>query len=186
MAVKALFFDLDGTLVDTHQANYHAYKQALLDVGVAIEFEDFKRSIGHQAKTFLSWYAPGLSESDYAVIARRKALYYKEYMHLTKVNEGLVRLMAACGGMSLVLVTTAKRENALTVLRYHGLKKAFAHIITAEDVKQSKPEPDAYILALQKVSLKPQEVVAFEDSEAGRRAAEAAGIEVVMIGNFEV
>ena len=49
--IKGFFFDLDGTLVDTHHANFEAYKRALQDFGVDISFDDFKKTIGMQAKS---------------------------------------------------------------------------------------------------------------------------------------
>lgn len=183
--IKGFFFDLDGTLVDTHQANFQAYKRALTEFGVEIDFADFQKTIGFQAQTFLPWLAPDLSSDDYHQIAKHKAEHYKDLMHLTKLNEGLVNFMALMAGEhQLVLVTTAKQANAIAVLKHHKLTKYFDHVITAEDVTESKPAPEAYLLALQKTGLQSAEVVAFEDSKAGLQSAEAAGIAAVLIKEF--
>ncbi len=186
--IKGFFFDLDGTLVDTHQANFEAYKRAIFEVsGNEISFEDFKKGIGHVAKTFLPWFAPGLEDADYKRIISLKAEYYKDLMHLTELNAGLIGLIDTVKDDALiVLVTSAKRKNAEAVLTHHSLTKYFDYIIAAEDVERSKPAPHAYELALQKTGLQPHETIAFEDSEAGKQAAEAAGIAVVMIKSFAI
>jgi beta-phosphoglucomutase-like phosphatase (HAD superfamily) len=147
--IRGFLFDLDGTLVDTHKANYEAYKRALADFGLDLTWERFKPSIGHQAKAFLPKLAPGLTEEQYAEIRERKAKYYLELMH-------------------------------------HQLKDTFHKVITAGDVVHAKPDPEAYVLALKQLGLEPSEALAFEDSESGKQAAEAAGIQVIMIRDFAV
>ena len=84
----------------------------------------------------------------------------------------------------IVLVTTAKRANAQTVLRHHELEEYFDYVVTSDDVSASKPDPECYLLALQKCGIKPNEALAFEDSEPGILAAEAAGINVIRVGDF--
>lgn len=183
--IKAFFFDLDGTLVDTHQANFEAYRHALADVGVTITHDDFKKSIGHQAQLFLRWFAPGLADEEYHAIADRKAKYYKDLMHLSVLNAQLVKFIEAVRPEhKIVLVTTAKRRNANAVLDHHKLTDTFDLIITAEDVTKSKPSPECYNLALSKTGLEASEVIAFEDSQPGIEAAETAGIPVVYIKDF--
>lgn len=182
--IKGFFFDLDGTLVDTHMANYEAYHRALLDVGVDVSLEEFKKYIGHQAQVFLPKLAPGLTKEDYVAIGERKSRYYADLMHVTTLNTHLVGFMDLIKGSKLVLVTTAKRKNAEAVLAHHNLRPYFDYIITAEDVEKSKPSPDAYLLALDKTELIAAEALAFEDSDVGRQAADAAGIATVMINQF--
>lgn len=183
--IRGFFFDLDGTLVDTHEANYEAYRHALSDFGINLSREQFMTSIGHQAKTFLPWFAPSLSGDDYEHIANLKIKYYKQNMHLTALNVKLVRFLESMKPEhTIVLVTTAKCVSALSVLRHHGIDKYFDLVITAEDVRTSKPSPECYYLALEKTGLDKHEALVFEDSEPGVAAAEAAGIAVVMISRF--
>lgn len=183
--IKAILFDLDGTLVDTHQANYLAYNKAINEYGFNITYDEFQKSIGHQANTFLPWFAPGLEASDYARIGARKAEFYKETVKSSVANIHLIsQLQYLRKNHRTALVTTAKRQNALAVLRHHKLENSFDVIITAEDVRYSKPSPECYKLAIEKLNVDASEALAFEDSKPGVEAAEAAGIPVIMIKDF--
>ena len=185
--IKGFFFDLDGTLVDTHRANFEAYRRALADIGVLVTWEMFEKSIGHQAKVFLRWFAPDLSDEEYSHIGEQKSEYYKKLIHLSKLNSRLIHFVDAMRpNHSIVLVTSAKHKNALEVLKYHNIVEVFDHIITAEDVENPKPSPEGYRMGLLKTKLSASEVIAFEDSDTGIRAAESAGIAVVQIKDFSI
>lgn len=185
--IKGFFFDLDGTLVNTHSANFEAYRLALKDYGVTINFEQFKETIGHSAKAFLPILAPNLSDVELEDITEKKRIYYRQVSHLSVLNNYLANFLRQIKDENLtVLVTTAKRENAETILRHHNLLSQFNYIITAEDVTSPKPSPEAYELALKKTGLKPNEVVAFEDSSPGAEAAANAGIAVIRVKDFIV
>lgn len=183
--IKGFFFDLDGTLVDTHRANFEAYRKALSDHGIVITIEDFKKTIGKQAYDFLPELAPGLPSKTYENIGSRKAEYYKDLAHLSKLNQPLRQFVDYINkGHVVALVTTAKRRNAEVILKHHKLEGCFDFVVCADDVIKSKPSPEAYEVALKRSGLQADEVVAFEDSESGRQAAESAGIAVITIKDF--
>jgi HAD superfamily hydrolase (TIGR01509 family) len=183
--IRGLFFDLDGTLVDTHRANYEAYKHALGLEGFKIDFDQFKQTIGMHAGQFLPLLAPGLSVKGFDRVTQNKAAKYREIGHTTTLNTNLRSFIEKMKPrMKIALVTTAKRVNAEAILQYHDLTELFDTVITADDVKVSKPDPEAYVLALDKTKLHSYEVIAFEDSETGRKAAESAGIAVVVVKDF--
>lgn len=183
--IKVIFFDLDGTLVDTHRANYEAYRGALKDYGVELTYDEFKKSIGYQANTFLRWFAPELSDEEYRLIALRKAELYQDTVKDSVANIHLIaHLQYLKKGHTIILVTTAKRRNAMAVLKHHGIEGSFDYIVSAEDVKISKPSPECYELALKMCNIKPSEALAFEDSQPGVEAAERAGIPVITVSDF--
>lgn len=185
--IKGFLFDMDGTLVDTHKANFEAYKKALAAFDVRITWEDFKPSIGQQAKVFLPKIAPGLTDALYDEIRTLKADFYKDLMHLTEGNKPLIEFMKTMAvHYPCALVTTAQPANAKAILSHHNLTDSFTVIITAEDVEHHKPHPDGYIEALRRLGLKAEDTITFEDSETGRQAAEAAGIPVIMVKDFAV
>jgi HAD superfamily hydrolase (TIGR01509 family) len=185
--VQAFLFDLDGTLVDTHQANFEAYKKAFAHFDVRLTWEQFKPSIGRQAKVFVPILAPGLTEAQYAEIRDLKAKYYKGLLHLTQANGPLIELMRSLAmHYPTALVTTAQLQNANAILEHHRLADIFKIVITAADVEHAKPHPEGYVTALKQLGVQADDALAFEDSETGRQAAEAAGISVIMIKDFAV
>lgn len=185
--IKGFLFDLDGTLVDTHKANYEAYKKAIGHFEVSISWNDFVPTIGGTAKDFLPRLAPGLDAAQYDEIRRLKAEYYKGLMHLTAANKPLIEFMRTMSvHYPCALVTTAQPANAHAILAHHRLVDAFAVIITAGDVQRHKPQPDGYLEALKRLKLRAEDTITFEDSETGRKAAEAAGVPVIMVKDFVV
>jgi beta-phosphoglucomutase len=187
MAIKGFFFDLDGTLVDTHRANYLAYKHAIENVTMRTLDQELEVMIrlGESSDVFLVKLLPGISNDDVLSINKLKKEVYPSYLGESRLNEYLANFL---GQMSehyvTALVTTAKKTNAMSVMKAHNLEKYFNFMIFGDDVVSMKPRPDAYLLALKKSNLEAGDVIAFEDSEKGIIAAEAAGIKTIHIRNF--
>ena len=183
--IRGLFFDLDGTLVNTHEANFLAYKRAFAENGIDLTRDAFKQTIGMQAREFIPLIADVTEEGVISSIMLQKATYYKEYMHMSERNEPLIEFIQYTKvNHTIALVTSAKRSNATTVINHHRLEDLFDIVVCAEDVKQPKPNPEAYLNALAAAGLKAHEVVAFEDSDSGIKAAESAGISVIKINDY--
>jgi HAD superfamily hydrolase (TIGR01509 family) len=185
--IRGFLFDLDGTLVDTHKANFEAYKKAIENFGTTIAWENFRPTIGKTAKEFLPLLAPDLTVEQYEQVRKLKAEYYKDLLHLTAANKPLIEFMKTMAvHYPCALVTTAQPANAHAILQHHGLAEAFTVIVTAGDVEKHKPHPDGYHEALKRLKLRAEQTITFEDSETGRLAAEAAGIPVIMVRDFVV
>ncbi|MEI7918250.1 MAG: HAD family phosphatase [Candidatus Saccharibacteria bacterium] len=187
MVIKGFFFDLDGTLVDTHESNFLAYRHAVKLVK-SITLGDELRVVikaGENSKSFLPKLVLDVSDNEISAINQKKKDLYPKYLNISELNEYLSVFLAQMSEhYATVLVTTAKKDNALAVLRQHNLERYFSHMIFGDDVADMKPSPASYELALIKTGLKPGEVIAFEDSDAGLSAAEAAGINTIHIRNF--
>lgn len=185
--IQGFLFDLDGTLVDTHKANFEAYKKAIGDFGVAVTWDQFRATIGQTASQFLPQLAPELSDDQYDEIKKHKAEYYKELMHMTEANKPLIEFMKTMAvHYPCALVTTAQPGNARAILKHHKLTEVFTVIITGGDVQEGKPSPEGYLKALELLGIKAEDTITFEDSETGKQAAEAAGIPVIMVKDFAV
>jgi len=184
--IQGLFFDLDGTLVNTYEADFLAYRDAIQEVsGVVVEQEAFYATHGMEMVDKLERLVPELSTDRYPEVRAAKKKYYKQYIHTTVVNEALVKLAAQfTTHKKCVIVTTAKRENVESVLRHHDLLELFPVIICGDDVSKPKPDPEAYLIALEKTGLRPDEVIAFEDSPTGIASAKAAGIAVIEVREY--
>ncbi|MBC7504438.1 MAG: HAD family phosphatase [Sandarakinorhabdus sp.] len=173
---RALLVDLDGTLVDTRDANFAAYSQALAEVGVTLDRGDWdKLAEGRNWSQFL----PALlrdSGVPAAAVARRKTIVYPEKLNDTHLNERLARVIRGARKRCLTaLVTSASAEGAQAVLSHHGLVSLFDIVVTGSDVDRHKPAPDAYLLAAERLGVGPSDCLIFEDSDIGATAAAAFG-----------
>lgn len=176
-APEALLVDLDGTLVDTREANYRAYAEALAGAGVALERERWAAvAEGRSWRQFLPALLDGIPGADPERIAAEKARLYPALLGHTRLNAPLAALIASGRpGWRTALVTTASPANAAAVLAFHGVASLFDTIVTGGDVERHKPAPDAYRLAANRLGVIAQDCVAFEDSDIGAEAAAAFG-----------
>jgi HAD superfamily hydrolase (TIGR01509 family) len=180
--IEAYFFDMDGTLVDSRAANRSAYAEAFARVGLAFDVNAYDATWGRDARDFLPDLAPDADASILRSVRVAKAEIYPTHLHQLVINDGLIALARSLAAHSTVgLVTTAKRSNVDAVLCAVGLTDMFDVVICGDDVEHSKPSPAPYLAAVDAVGVRPARALAFEDSEAGRRSAEAAGLAVVQV-----
>lgn len=181
--IKGLFFDLDGTLFDTDKANFIAYRNAFADEGIVLESHDFDmHSQGRRADVFIPLIVPYIETATVQRIMTSKVKHYAAAMEHVKPNTVLIDfLRMSRGAHKIVLATTAKRANATRVLETAGLGEIFDFAIFGDEVNNPKPHPEVYLRALELTGLSPNEVIAFEDSQAGLEAARSAGISVMRI-----
>jgi len=184
--IKGFFFDLDGTLVNTYEADFLAYRDAIAEVtGVLIDAESFARTHGQEAKQKLDYLTPGVSDDQVASVRAAKKRHYPKYIHLTHGNSTLVAFLKEMSQTHVTaIVTTAKQQNAELVLEAHGLKDVFDVAVYGDQVSHPKPHPEGYLAALRSSGLHANEVIVFEDSQTGLDAAHAAGLATIQIRSF--
>jgi HAD superfamily hydrolase (TIGR01509 family) len=180
--VQALLFDLDGTLVDTREANYLAYRDAFAESGHELTPEQFATTWGKDSRDFIPELLPGIEPAAVERIRAAKSRLYADQLHRTTANDALVaflRLVAPTHRTALV--STAKSGNGAAILDAHGLTPLFDVVVWGDDVARSKPDPEGYLRALRLLDADPARSLAFEDSETGRTAALAAGLTVLEV-----
>lgn len=180
---SCLLFDLDGTLFDTREANVAAYADAFQAAGVSFNDAAYRQHFGLRFNEMMAAIAPNIPTAKKAEIRQQKSRYYRKHLDKITPNSGLIGLVkAAAGRFRTGLVTTASRHNVELILGQFELgDDDFDVIITGEDVQQSKPHPECYRRAMQKLGFPPHEVIIFEDSDSGLTAARAAGAHVVRV-----
>ena len=183
--LQALLFDLDGTLVDTREANYLAYRDAFAESGHELTTESFATTWGRDSRDFIPDLLPGIAPAAVDAIRSAKGRLYADQLHRTVSNDALIaflRLMAPT--LPTALVSTAKSGNGRQLLDTHGLTPLFDVVVWGDDVARSKPDPEGYLRALELLGADPAHSLAFEDSETGRQAALAAGLTVLEVPHF--
>jgi HAD superfamily hydrolase (TIGR01509 family) len=183
--VQALLFDLDGTLVDTREANYEAYRDAFAESGHELTPDAFAGTWGRDSRDFIPDLLPGIGPEAVDTIRAAKSRLYAEQLHRTNLNEALIaflRMMAPTHRTALV--STAKSVNGRQLLDVHGLTPLFDVVVWGDEVEKSKPDPEGYLRALELLGAEPASALAFEDSETGRQAALAAGLPVLEVPHF--
>jgi beta-phosphoglucomutase len=181
---RLLLFDLDGTLVDSSPLHARAFSETLAPEGLAVHYPDIA---GMTTAAAIDRLAAGAGRTFDAatrerLIGAKKARAFALIESELEAIEGAVEFVRAAGERyPLALCTSASRGNVAAALARVGLERAFDPLVTGDDVERSKPEPDAFLLALEAHGVPAADALVFEDSESGIEAASRAGIEAVRI-----
>lgn len=180
--IKALLFDMDGTLIHTSTAVFEAYKEACKKYGLELKEEHKKILEGKHFKQFLKEIFQLEDEELAKKIQQHKKEIYADYLHMTKPVEHIFELLKVLHkNYKTALVTTASKETVKIMTEKYDLDKYFDIMITGDDVTKRKPDPQAYEKAAKALNVKSSECLVFEDSESGIKSAENASMQVLDI-----
>jgi beta-phosphoglucomutase family hydrolase len=178
-------FDLDGTLVDTMPLHYRAWNDAMQHAGLRTQLsEDLFYSLGgvptrRVAELLAQHY--GLTV-DVEAVFHDKERRFMELQPSARLIEPVVAIARAqFGRVPLAVASGGPRVIVRQVLDLMGLKPLFPVVVTPEDVAHGKPAPDMFLLAASRMGVPPQSCLVFEDADPGIRAAEAAGMQWVVV-----
>jgi HAD superfamily hydrolase (TIGR01509 family) len=180
--LKAVIFDLDGVVADSHPIHEAAWKTLLLEQGLdsATLNLDFLYA-GRPRREILRHYLGSIESAEMEQLGRRKDELYAVAAHQLKTKPGIPRVLSELNsaGILCALATSAGRTRAHESLEQFSITKQFSLIVTGEDAAVAKPDPEIFLLAAEKLGVKPQECIVVEDSVAGVEAARAAGMRCV-------
>jgi len=194
LTIRALIFDVDGTLAETEEIHRAAFNQVFAAHGLDWHWDvdlyrDLLKTTG--GKERMRAYA-GMTGAalDEAQVQRMHLAKNAHYADLTRDGaaalrpgvENLIRRGAAAG-LKLAICTTTSRANIAALLSATlgaDVLGLFASVVAGEDVAAKKPAPDAYLLVLQHLAMPASACLAFEDSRNGLAAARAAGIATIV------
>jgi beta-phosphoglucomutase len=187
--IKACIFDLDGVIVDTAHYHFLAWKRLANELGVEFTKDDNERLKGvsrmRSMEIIMELGGVKLSPHEKEQLANKKNTWFVDYVERMVPEEifpgvkGLIHELKA-RGIKIGLASSSK--NAKTVLQILHIQNDFDAIVDGTMVTHSKPDPEIFLLAAQKLGLDPSECLVFEDAEAGVEAAIAAGMKCVGIG----
>ena len=189
MAIKAVIFDMDGTLVDAKDWHYESLNEALSIFGLEISRDDhINRFDGLPTRKKLELLSEerGLPRNLFQIISsikQERTLRFIAKECFPRVEQLLMFQWIKNRGLLSAVATNSIRETAESMLRSAGVLSYLDLLITNEDVRLAKPDPEMYSLAALRLAVLPQECLVIEDNDYGVLAAEAAGCHVVKVSD---
>jgi HAD superfamily hydrolase (TIGR01509 family) len=188
--VRAVLWDLDGTLVDSAEQHWQAWREVLEARGYHVTREQFERTFGWRNDAILAeWLGDAVTPHEAAAIGAKKEERYRELV----TASGLIPLPGAAdwvrrlaeNGWRQAIASSAPRANVEVVVGALGLGDYFAAMVAAEDVSEGKPAPDVFLEAAGRTGALPEMCVVVEDAAAGVEGAHRAGMACIGVGGLQ-
>lgn len=189
--LKAILFDHDGTTVDSERAHYEMWRDVLCAYSIALTYDEYN-------KHYAGVPTPTLSEVlvekftldvDPAVLYAAKMdatnlyLETQAYPLMPGAREAMQFFHEQ--GLAIAVVTGSAREGVASTVNRHKLGTYVSAMVSRDDVEKTKPAPDSYLLAAERLGFKPEECLAIEDTYNGSLAAHRAGIDCIGVSSSE-
>ncbi|MEM6736461.1 MAG: beta-phosphoglucomutase [Bacteroidota bacterium] len=190
---KACIFDLDGVIVDTVSAHYASWKTIADELKIHFtekENEQLK-GVSRVESMEIILDIGGIVLSDdkkEKFIAKKNERYVSIVSNMTKedILPGVLESLALLKEHDIACAIGSSSKNATRILESIGLTKKFDAIIDGKDIKNSKPDPEVFLLAAKKLNVSPSECTVIEDACSGIEAAKKGGMYCIGIGKQEV
>ncbi len=180
---RAYLFDCDGTIADSMPLHYIAWKKALAEWKCVFPEELFYAWGGKPIPEIIATlnHQQGLTmPAD--TVAQQREQYYRELLpELEAVPEVVEHIDAQYGRIPFAVVSGSTRESVMSALTTLHLAEKFEVFVCAEDYRKSKPDPEAFLLAAERLGMPPEYCLVFEDTVLGIQAATAAGMASVRV-----
>ncbi|OKJ05580.1 HAD family hydrolase [Kitasatospora sp. CB01950] len=182
---RAVLFDCDGTLADTHTAHFKALSDTLGPLGIRIGRDWYQDHTGtstpETVRAALDQHDVTPADPLEALVAACERRYLD---HLDDVREirwvaDLARSLAGC--LPIAVASGGMRETVGATLQHLGLADLFACTVTRDDVTEGKPAPEIFLLAAERLGVPPTRCLVLEDTDSGLLAARRAGMPAVDI-----
>jgi len=179
--MRAVLWDLDGTLVDSQDYHWRSWRDAMAAEGIDLSYDRFLASFGLRNDRILrGWLGESADAERIQRIGDAKEADYRRLAEL----EGLTPLPGAtewtarlhADGWRQAIASSAPRQNVEVMLRVLHLDRFFDAIAAAEDVTIGKPDPQVFLRAAERLSVPPSRCIVVEDAPAGIEAARAGGM----------
>jgi len=180
---RAYLFDCDGTIADSMPLHYIAWTQAVGEWNCTFDEELFYQWGGKPVAEIVADLnvRNGCAMPVEVVAERKEGLYHELLPRLKAVPEVLEVIEAEYGRIPFAVVSGSGRVSIVKSLTALGLLDKFPVLVGAEDYKRSKPAPDAYLLAAERLGVAPADCLVFEDTAMGIASATAAGMASVRV-----
>ncbi len=189
MAIKAVIFDLDGTVLDNEDEYGKAFKKVLESLGVKVDDEiPHTTGIGlhNNWKKLIKKYKIKTSKTT-EELSRETQEEYLKLLKSVKLKKGFENFVENLqkSGLTIALATSNEWWMVEKIFDKTKIEKYFDCTTTAEEVLFNKPDPEIFLVTANKIGVLPEGCLVFEDSQAGVKAAKAAGMRVIGVARDE-
>ena len=178
---RAVLWDMDGTLVDSEELHWLSWRDTMADEGITISRDQFMSSFGQRNDAIIpSWLGAAATPERIRKIEAAKENRFRRHVRGTGVFPlpGVIEWVNRLNERAWLqaVASSAPRANVDAVLEAMGTANSFQAIVSAEDVRHGKPDPEVFLLAASRLILPPECCIVVEDAAAGLQAARRAGM----------
>jgi HAD superfamily hydrolase (TIGR01509 family) len=184
--LKAVIFDMDGVLIDSHPVHRKAWRKFLTTVGKQVSDEQLDFILeGRRREEILQHFLGNLPQSTIAQYGERKEQFFQDNFQDVQLIPGirsfldnLVRV-----GLRTAIATSASSYRTQKTLARLDLENRFSAVVTGDEVPSGKPNPAVYQLVSQRMDIAPEHLLVMEDAACGVQAARAAGMACIGVSS---
>lgn len=186
---QGFIFDLDGTLIDSMPFHIKAWIQVAAEHGFSITPDFINERGGCSSRNIvLDLKKEGHDVGDVDAFVKRKVQLYREHINEVPLFDSVFEILKRAHerGAKIAIGTGTQRKNAVDILAIHNISNLVDVIVSADDVKAHKPNPETYLEAMRQMGLTSEQCLVIEDGKPGIEAAAAAHIDCLIVdrGNF--
>ena len=182
---KTLLLDLDGTLVNTDFIYLEVWKDILKKYNLIIDENFYNHFIkGKSDGFFLKYLLTEITDEEIIELSVLKDDKFIEYINVNKVNilhENVIDFLEKNKNKMISIVTSCNRKAAEFLVNYTNIHDYINLIVSADDCKHHKPNPEPYLMAIHKLKVKKENFIIFEDSLSGYKSAVNAEIKNISL-----
>jgi beta-phosphoglucomutase family hydrolase len=186
---KAVIFDMDGTLIDSTKADFLAWQKLFSFYGKSLTYKEYVPLLGIKSAQVVKEFLPLKNDDEIQMALTRKLVFFHEYI----AENGIYPVPYADVFLKQIkqldipvaLATSSRKAKMEMVMTKVELVTLFDAIVTGGDVKNGKPAPDIFIKAAEKLGVRPQDCIVFEDASNGVKAAKNAFMKCVALSSTQ-
>lgn len=188
--VKAVIFDLDGTLLDNNSFHRKTWEKYLDNIGRHISEQEFNTHLNGRTNKDAIAYIYGKDMSDEEAMKytlEKEALYRQIYWPYIKPVKGLIDLLEIFykKNIPMAIATSGVLPNIDFMFEHIPIKKYFKAVVNSSHIKKGKPDPEIYLKTASLLQVPPQNCLVFEDAVVGIDSAKAAGMKIIAISTTQ-
>ncbi|MBV9331568.1 MAG: HAD family hydrolase [Alphaproteobacteria bacterium] len=185
LEIRAAFFDIDGTLVDSNEFHVAAWAEAISSAGLTVARRDIRTQIGKGADLLLPALVPHIDSKERKALAEAHGnIFHERFLKLVKPFPGASELIARLHrvGVQIVVASSSAKTEVEHYVGLLDIERRLAGTISFDDVDASKPEPDLFAAALRKVKpIAADQSVAIGDTPYDIAAAAKCGVRTIAL-----